>query len=137
MEKTLQTKKFFEKYHQTMSRAIANGEEINEKLLSEFSSDPKHIEHVLFFSRSFPGFRYVPVEIIAAENKVFVRVNFQGKHKGQVGNIPPTLKEVDVLFALVYKIENDKIVEFSAIANEMDFFEQLGLSEKQVEVPIR
>ena len=137
MEKTLQTKKFFMRYFKTLSAVRARREQFTEELLLQFISDPKLIEHIFFFQKAFPQGLLIPKEIIAAENKIFVRVNFKGNHSGEVDNIPPTYKDVDIPFALVYKIENEKIVEFSAIANEMDFFEQLGLSKEQVEVPMK
>ena len=136
MNKTSQTRSFFIKYRQTVWRAVANKEEITEKFLSQFISDPKLIGHILFFNQTFPGYKLIPKEIIAAEDKVFVRVNFQGVHAGSSKDIPSIQKKVNVPFALCYTIANDKIVNFWAIANEMEFFEQLGLTKEQVEIPV-
>ncbi len=137
MNKTQQTQAFFQRYMDVVWEAVARKDKIDKEFLSQFISDPKLIDHILFFNKSFPGYRLVPKEIIATENKIFMRVEFQGVHAGQAEEIPPTFQKVETPFALMYTIEDDMIVDFWAIANELEFFQQLGLTKDQVEVPIR
>jgi hypothetical protein len=42
---------------------------------------------------------------------------------------------VYIPFALGYKVEDDKIVDFWPIADQLEFVEQLGMAREQVEVP--
>ena len=122
------------KYLKTVGGAVRAGKKVDEAFLAQFIDDPKLINHILFFSKSFPGYKLVPTEIIAEGNRVFVRANFIGMHQGEVEDIPPTAKPVKVPFALVYTIKDEKIVDFWAIADQMEFFEQLGLAREEVNV---
>jgi predicted ester cyclase len=103
--------------------------------MHHFIKDQKLIDHILFFQKSFPGYKLIIKDLIAEGDRVFLKVDFVGIHEGLVEGIPPTEKEVVLPFALCYTIEEEKIVDFWAIANEMEFFEQLGLSLDQVDVP--
>ena len=135
MNKTSRTKKFFTEYQKAMAHSEITGEKIDKVFLSQFISDAKLIEHILFFKKAFPNYKMIVKDIIVDEEKVFVRTNFMGKHTGEVDGIAPTFKDVNIPFAMVYTIKNDKIVDFSAIANEMEFLEQLGLTIKQINMP--
>jgi hypothetical protein len=121
---------FFMKYHNTLS-----GHPKTRELICQFVEDEKLVEHILFFEQMFPEYAIVIDEIIAGGDRVFVRSHFSGKHEGEAKGIPATHKTVETPFALGYKIRHEKIVDFWAIANEMQFFEQLGLARGQVNVP--
>jgi predicted ester cyclase len=92
------------------------------------------IDSAHFFKKLFPDYTLKVKDMIAEGDRVFVNVDFIGKHEGTAEGIPATDKEVQVPFALCYTIRDEKIVDFQAIGNEMEFFEQLGLTPEQVEV---
>lgn len=128
-------KQFMKRYFREISRAKDEGPESLQKTIHHFINDQKLIDHIWFFQKTFPGYYMIIKELIPEGDKVFVTADFVGKHEGTTDSIPATDKEVKVPFALCYTIKNEKIVDFWAIGNEMEFFEQLGLSRDDVEVP--
>jgi hypothetical protein len=129
MNLTEQTKKFFLEYWNALS-----GKPKTETLIRLYVDDEKLIQHILFFESIFPEYTMVPKEIIAENDKLFVRAVIRAKHEGQVDGIPATMKKIDAPFAVGYQIRNNRIIDFWAIADQMDLLEQLGLSAEQVEV---
>ena len=129
MNQTEQTKKFFLEYWNALS-----GKPKTETLIRLYVDDEKLINHILFFESIFPEYEMVPKEIMAENDNLFVRAIIKAKHKGKVADIPPTMKDVEAPFAIGYQIKNNRIVDFWAIADQMDLLQQLGLSAEQVEV---
>lgn len=113
---------------------IASGNKKTEAELRKWSTNERHIGHVMFMEKAFPNYELVPDEIIAEGDKVFVRAHVVAKHTGEVDGIPPTFKEINVPFAIGYRIDNEKIVDFWTISDQMEFLEQLGMAREQVEV---
>ena len=87
-----------------------------------------------FFEKLFPKYEIIVDELLAEGDRIFVRSHIKGQHIGETDEIPATQKNIETPFALGYRIQNDKIVDFWAIANEMELFEQLGLTRDEVEV---
>lgn len=132
MKKSEKNKQFYLNYLDALS-----GHKKTRELISKFVSDEKLIGHILFFEKLFPKYELIIDELMAEGDHVFVRSHFVGKHKGEADGIPATQKTVDAPFATGYKMKNGKIVDFWAIANEMELFEQLGLARDQVDVPFK
>lgn len=129
MDQTQKSKQFFLRYWTALSGKVKTYE-----LITRFVADERLIEHILFFEKLFPHYEVVIDEIMAEGNRVFVRSHVKGQHEGTTEGIPATHQKINVPFALGYRIENEKIVDFWAIASEMDLLEQLGLAREQVEV---
>lgn len=127
-------KEFLKKYFREILYAKNHKPETLDQIIHRFIKDQKLIDHILSLNKSFPGYDVVIKDIIAEGDRVFVNVDFIGIHKGLIEGIPVTAKEVQVPFGLCYTIREEKIVDFWAIANEMEFFDQLGLTREQVEV---
>jgi len=127
-------KQFMKKYYREAIHVKNHEPEKMDQFFQQYISDQRLIDHVLFLNKSFPGYTVIVKEMIAEGDRVFVQVDFIGKHEGIVEGIPATDKKVQVPFALCYTIRDEKIVDFQAIANEIEFFEQLGLTREQVEV---
>ncbi|WP_340114174.1 ester cyclase [Maribellus mangrovi] len=127
-------KQFMKKYYREMLYAKNRRPELLPQTIQRFIHDQKLIDHILSLNKSFPGYDVIIKDMIAEGDRVFVNVDFIGKHEGPTEGIPATAKEVLVPFALCYTIREEKIVDFWTIANEMEFFEQLGLTREQVEV---
>lgn len=128
-------KQFLKKYIREMLLAKDQGPEIFHSTMHRYIKDQKLIDHIIFMNKSFPGYTVIVKDMIAEGDRVFVKVNFIGLHQGTEEGIPATEKKVEVPFALCYIIRDEKIVDFWAIANEMEIFEQMGLSRDQVDVP--
>ena len=129
MNQSQKSKQFYLNYLSSLS-----GKRKTRELISRFVEDEKLIGHILFFEKLFPKYELVIDEILAEGDRVFVRSHMVGTHEGDMDGIPATHKTVNTPFAVGYKIKNEKIVNFWAIANEMEFLEQLGLAREQVEV---
>jgi predicted ester cyclase len=129
MNQMQKNKQFFFRYHAALS-----GRKKTRESIMQFVEDEKLINHILFFEGLFPEYAVEIDEMVAEGDRIFVRSHLTGMHDGSLDGIPATHKSVDAPFALGYKIRDEKIVDFWAIANEMEFFEQLGLSREQVNV---
>jgi predicted ester cyclase len=129
MTPTEKNKQFYRKYLEALSGKVKTRE-----LLSQYIEDEKLIEHALFLEQLFPKYEIIIDELMAEGDRIFVRSHFVGNHSGKAAGIPATQKSVDTPFALGYRIHNEKIIDFWAIANEMELFEQMGLAREQVEV---
>lgn len=125
MNKHEKNKQFILEYY----RALV-GKEKPEELIRQYVADEKLIGHIKFFEKSFPHYDLVPEEIFTAEDRVFVRARIKGTHEGEMDGIPPTFKEIELPFAICYRIENEKIVDHWMIADQMELLEQLGLTQE-------
>ena len=127
-------KRFMKRYYEEILYIKNHEPEKLQEFMDRYIKAKKLIDHGRFLNKVFPGYTVVVKDMIAEGDRVFVQVDFVGKHEGPDDGIPATNKEVIVPFALCYTIRDEKIIDFWAIANEMDFFEQLGLTREQVEV---
>ena len=133
MHKSERNKQFIIRYYRTMFQAIKEGPEAIERNMPRFIKDQKLIEHIRFFSQSFPGYTLGIEYLLAEGDQVFVKATFQGSYALEDQTLQAA-EAINVPFALVYTVHDDMITNFWAIANEMEFFEQLGLTREQVEV---
>ena len=126
MDKAQENKSFILEYVTAMS-----GNRKSEALIRQYVSDEKLIAHILFFEKTFPQYRAVIEEILAEDDRVFIRTTIKGIHEGAEEGIPPTHRVIKAPFAICYKIENRKIVDHWMIADQMELMEQLGLLETE------
>ena len=103
----------------------------SESLIRKYVSDQKLIDHILYFDKMFPEGMLITDEMIAEDDKVFVKARFKGIHSGEVDGIPPTYKEVEIPFAISYTIKNEKIVDFWTISDQTEFFNQLRIKKEE------
>jgi predicted ester cyclase len=122
-------KAFIRQYYAKLLEAKARGPEGILETARQFTSDPQLLGHLAFFAHAFPNATYRIDDIMAEGDQVFVRERFSGKHEGELNDIPPTGKVVSVPIVACYTIRDQQIVNFWAIANEMDFIEQLDIAK--------
>jgi len=91
-------------------------------------SDEELKGHIMFFEASFPHYEVIADDMIAEGDKVAVLARFRGVHKGDLLGIAPTGKEVDVPFAITYRLAGDKIVQHWMSFDRMALMEQLGVA---------
>ena len=127
-------KQFIQNYHRDMRNALQQSKEAFWETAHRYIVDQKLIDHIAFFIKAFPNYNLEIEDAIAEGDKVFEKAIFIGKHEGEMNGIPATHQEAMVPFGLCFTVRDEKIVDFWAIANEMDFLEQLGISKEQVEV---
>lgn len=115
--------------------AASSGKKKTEAWMDKYIADEKLKSHIRFMEKAFPEYKLIPNEIIAEGDRVFVRASVKAIHSGEVDGIPPTFKDINVPFAIGYRIKDQKIVDFWTISDQMEFLEQLGMAREQVEVP--
>ena len=91
-------------------------------------SDEELKDHIIFFEASFPHYAVIADDMIAEGDKVSVLARFQGVHTGDLLGIAPTGKEVDVPFAITYRIGGGKITQHWMSFDRMALMEQLGVA---------
>lgn len=128
-------KEFILQYYEALEWAKQHGPDAVLAAAGRHTTNHKLLDHLAFFVKGFPNADFVVEDIMAEGDRVFVRERFVGKHEGEIDDIPPTYKVVTTPFALCYTICNDKIVDFWAIGNELDFLEQLDISKEQLKRP--
>ena len=69
---------------------------------------------------AFPDIHAKIEHIISKNDQVVVFINFNGTHKGHFKGITPTNRQVEIRSADLYKLENEKIVDYWDIVDESD-----------------
>ena len=78
------------------------------------------------FWSAFPDLRHNFVDIMAEGDKVAVRFNITGTHKGELEGIPPTGKVVSFSAMDFITLTDGKVVEDWVIADMMGLMQQIG-----------
>ena len=76
---------------------------------------------------AFPDAKWTLTEIIAEGNKVFVKQQVQGTHKGVFQNISPTNRAISNDGMVIYNIENGKVISHQIQTDRLGFLQQLGV----------
>lgn len=71
-----------------------------------------YADHVREMIAAYGDFRLEVQELIAQDDRVYVRWKQTGTHIGEVDGFPPTGQTVIEIASAVYRIENDRIVEY-------------------------
>jgi steroid delta-isomerase-like uncharacterized protein len=77
-------------------------------------------------TRSFPDLRHEIVDIVAEGDKIAVRLNVTGTHKGELQGIPPTGKKVSFSAMDFITLRDGKVSEEWLNADTMGLMQQLG-----------
>ncbi len=75
--------------------------------------------------RAFPDLEARVEDVIAADDKVAVRVSFRGTHRGEFQGIPATGREVHYVSHEIYRIENGLFAEEWICSDNASLFRQL------------
>ncbi len=79
------------------------------------------------FTAGFADSRHVVEDVIAANDKVVVRVTGTGTHSGGFLGVPPTGKAVRMTGIAIYRIARGKIVEKWGEQDRLGILQQLGV----------
>ncbi len=102
-------------------------EYVNHQLQIKNREDLKQI-----LSRQYAGFPDVHrtlEDIIADEDKVWLRVKITGTHTGEYRGLAPTGRKFVMAAVPIYRIVDGKIVEGWSVWNPLALFRQLGVIE--------
>ena len=86
-----------------------------------------HKQFVTKVYKGFPDFKVTIEDIIAEGNKVWVRVEVTGTHKGEYRGLAPTGKKITVTYVGIYRISDGKVVERWSVYDMLDFYKELGV----------
>ncbi len=79
------------------------------------------------FHMAFPDLRLDIEDVIAEGGKVLVRLAIRASHRGELAEIPPTGKEVDVPVMDLFRIADGRLAEHWAIIDNLGMMQQLGV----------
>jgi steroid delta-isomerase-like uncharacterized protein len=79
--------------------------------------------------KAFPDFRVAIEDIIAEGDKVCVRLEETGTHKGEYRGLAPTGNKLSYTVVAIWRIVEGKIAEGWIIYDQLDFLEQLNAIE--------
>ncbi|MFB6723590.1 ester cyclase [Kribbella sp. NPDC056345] len=74
---------------------------------------------------AFPDLKVTIDEIFGHEDKVVVRLHFDGTHQGPFVDIPPTQRKVTFRSLELYRIKDGKVAEEWVAPDTMDLMRQL------------
>jgi steroid delta-isomerase-like uncharacterized protein len=80
--------------------------------------------------RAFPDWRHVVHDLVAEGDRVVARMDALGTHRGDMGAIAATLKQVRVAQIAVYRVREGKVAEMWAVEDILGLMQQLGMELK-------
>jgi len=86
-------------------------------------------QNLTMFYRSSPDSHETIEDIIAEGDKVWVRIRGTGTHTAEYRGLAPTGKKTTWEAVSIWRIVDGKAVEMWAVADELDFYKQLGVIE--------
>jgi steroid delta-isomerase-like uncharacterized protein len=78
--------------------------------------------------RAFPDLSNEIEDLIATDDRVVVRYRFSGTHEGPVMDVPATRKRVETAGIVIFRLEDEQIVEAWAMDDVLGLRQQLGAS---------
>ncbi len=79
------------------------------------------------FWAAFPDAKVVPVDMIAADDSVAVRLRVQGTHRGELMGVAPSGNQVDVEQITIFRLDGEgRCVERWVRLDELSFLQQIG-----------
>lgn len=81
--------------------------------------------------KAFPDFHVAIEDIIAEGDKVCVRLQETGTHKGEYRGLAPTGNKLSYTVAAIWRIAEGKVVEGWIVYDQLEFLEQLEVLKFQ------
>jgi steroid delta-isomerase-like uncharacterized protein len=96
------------------------------------SPEPKHgcesvKQVVTLFQTAFPDARYLLFDLIGEDDRVVARWGLRGMRRGTFMGVPPTEKPVSVNGIIIYRLQDQKIVEYWGNFDTLGLMQQLGI----------
>jgi len=106
---------------------VLNGRDLD--AVEDFFADERTVEMVrkgcFSYFQSFPDLHVSLDELIAEDDKVFLRSTMTGTHDGEYKGIPATGRHVAAEAAEVYRIADGKFVGYWCLTNVAGLMQQL------------
>jgi steroid delta-isomerase-like uncharacterized protein len=78
-------------------------------------------------ARAFPDFKFTIEEMVAEGDMVAVRYRFDGTHKNEYLDVPPTGKKVFIKNMGFFRIKDGKLAESWRISDMLNFLQQMRI----------
>jgi predicted ester cyclase len=79
------------------------------ELIARYVSDEHLANHIVNTEASFPKYEIIIDDLLAEGNKVVLRGQFRGAHRGAFARIEPTGRTVTAGLTIIYEIANTRI----------------------------
>jgi len=119
----LENKNLINDYLRTLS-----GRAKTQELVRRFVADEALAKHIADVEAAFPNYEIITKDMLAEGDKVVVRGDFRGTHRGQFAGIEPTGKNVSTGLIIIYAVRGGKIVDHWMQFDMLTLFEQLRSS---------
>jgi steroid delta-isomerase-like uncharacterized protein len=97
----------------------------------EVGSGPEAYRKVFaLYTNAFPDVRLTINDLIDGGDKVVVRWNAKGTHSGNLGDIAPTNRQLDITGTTTFRVTNGKIAEQWLNWDALGMLQQLGVVPK-------
>ncbi|WP_405387197.1 ester cyclase [Peribacillus muralis] len=103
----------------------------SESMVTIIRSPDDYGDHIREMKDSWGNFKVEIQELISQNQKVHVRWKQTGMHIGEYENYLPTNKEVIEIGSAVYRLEDQKIVEYWIQVDRFGIIEQLKKNQEQ------
>lgn len=113
-----------------MANEITAHQMNSENRMSILRTPKNYADHVKEMKEYFGDFVIEIEEIISQNQKVYIRWKQTGKHIGEYEGYLPTGKEVVEIASAVYRLEDQKIVEYWIQIDRFGMIEQLKENQK-------
>jgi predicted ester cyclase len=80
-------------------------------LVRQYVSDERLAKHITDVEAAFPNYEIIVDDLLAEGDKVVVRGNFRGIHRGPFAGIEATGKSVSSGLMIIYRIANGRIID--------------------------
>ena len=110
------TERYFAALRESKARAVLN----------EYIAEEGLIQHINFFEAVFPGYWLEAQDTLVDGDKITVRFDAHGTHKGELMGIPPTGKTVKFEGIIIYQLADGKIVNHWMQTDMVSLLQQLG-----------
>ncbi|MBZ0289299.1 MAG: ester cyclase [Anaerolineae bacterium] len=117
-----QNKQFVRRYLEAIS-----GQAKTPALVNQFVANEHLTTHIMDFEAAFPRYELVAEDLIAEGDKVLIRAIARGKHEGMFQKMAPTHKAMEIPLMVLYRIADNKIVDFWMQADMLKLMQQLGM----------
>ena len=84
---------------------------------------------VVLFREAFPDAEYPLFDLVGEDDKVVARWGLRGTHRGVFMGVSPTGKTVRVDGIIIYRLKDEKIVEYWGSFDTLGLMQQLGVAK--------
>ena len=107
---------------------------LDELIAPDYVDHPRQLQdlesykqNLTMFYRSFPDSHETIEDIVAEGDKVWVRIKGTATHTGVYRGLAPSGKKITWEAVSIWRIVDGKVVEMWAVADELDFYKELGV----------